>query len=179
MKIRIGENEYEAPFVVWLGQDQQLHAIDSVGSRIIADDIHSALNELASLRERVREIPLAEVIIAENKTLRQEVEAFRADHHKHDEFLRWAQSYLNDHPDLCKWGERLDVAIKDILLQRDEDIASARQRITELERAFKVQSQIVNALSPDATSQERDALKARVEELEKEVAHLESVVDGG
>ena len=66
MKIRIGENEYEAPFVVWLGQDQQLHAIDSVGSRIIADDILSALNELASLRkerdelkERVEELEKA------------------------------------------------------------------------------------------------------------------------
>lgn len=60
-----------------------------------------------------------------------ELAALRADHHRHDEWMTWAQTYLNDHPDLCKWGSRLDVAIKETLLQRDAEIKRLRADINQ------------------------------------------------
>lgn len=124
MKIKIVENEYQPPFRELDDEEMdEVWVMDAGNNYVKVESVIAALNELASLR-------------AEN-------EAFREDHHKHDEWMAWAQSYFNDNPDLCMWGSRLDVGIRETLIMRDQELAQLRA--------------------------ERDALKARVEELENTI----------
>lgn len=107
MKIKIGENEFQLDFCISGCDDDGYWVVDANGKPILPADIKAALNELAALRS--------------------ENEAFREDHHKHDEWMAWAQSYFNNHTDLCMWGSRLDVGIRETLIARDQELAQLRQ----------------------------------------------------